>query len=192
MKTIKFIGIICFVMVAFAVQATIKNETYGLSTEAWNQLSPSAQKEIADAAQVAGITNQLETYGKWAGMGAEIGEGVRSSLVAVKDVSIELAKSDLGKVTMGLVIWKVAGRDFIQIAAGLLFAILSTTVIIISYFKTFKRKIVVKKSGFWLWGKREYEAVSSDHFWEYPSAVALMHVLTFLVCIGISCAIMFG
>jgi hypothetical protein len=99
------------------------------------QPSPSLKVEIEKQMKVNEITNKMETYGKWAGMGKEIGIAAKEGLTAVKDVAIDLSNSNLGKTVMFLIVWKVAGIDFVRITLSVLLAIIGTFLISKSYFR---------------------------------------------------------
>ena len=141
------------------------------------------------------ITQKLETYGKWAGMGKEIGVAAREGLTAVKDVTLEVADTNVGKTVLWLIIWNVAGRDAVGIIIGLLFGIIGTFLITKSYFRSFSNKRLETKTGFFLWPKKEYVYFSPIEYWgdeSNRSAAQTVHALIWLGLIGISCAIMFG
>jgi len=136
------------------------------------------------------ITQKIETYSKWAGKGKEIGIGVRESLMAIKDVTVELSESEVGKVTIWLVVWNFAGRDIIRMFIGFILLMLTSFIIIRSYVKTFSRKVLIK-GGFFQ--PKEWETVSyRDSYWRYPNAAAMSHFFVLLSMWGICVAIMFG
>jgi muconolactone delta-isomerase len=54
--------------------------------------------------EVAATQAKIQTYGKWVGLGKEVGEAVNSSLAAVTDQTARFADTKVGKVTMALVI----------------------------------------------------------------------------------------
>jgi hypothetical protein len=141
--------------------------------------------QTARMAKNALIDEEIDTYVGWAGKGSEI----RDALMAVKDVTLELADSEVGQVTIWLVIWEYAGKDVIRISIGLMLLIISSIVVITSYFRTFKNKILVK--GGWNQPK-EWKSLESNHYWMYPNAAALSHLGVWLGMIAVSAMIMFG
>lgn len=189
----KILGMICMLVFTLSIYSQTPNK---VSIDL-NSLPPEAKSAIEShlALQEAQLQQevqiaQIETYAKWAGKGKEIGTAVSEGLNAVKDVTLELAESDVGKVTIWLIAWKVAGKDFAQIGIGLILLIVSSIVIIRSYVRTFKRKILVK--GGWRQEKEWKVLDYSDSFWEYPNAAAVTHWLAWLVMIGASCIVMFA
>lgn len=158
-----------------------------------NKLSPDVQAAIQNQKELDAVTQKIETYGKWAGMGKEVGIAVKDGLTAVKDVTLDIADSKLGHTVIWLVVWKVAGVDFVRIGIGLIIAVLGTFLIAKSYFRLFATRRLVSKSGFFLWKTKTYES------WEYEwgsdgnrAAAQVFHLLGWLVSIGICAAIAFA
>ena len=74
------------------------------------------QKAALDAAQ---LQDRVAQYGKWVGLGDEIGKAVNSSLSAVTTQASNFANTNVGKITVALVVWKVIGTDITQLFVGL-------------------------------------------------------------------------
>lgn len=157
------------------------------------KLPPDVQQAIQNQKEMDAVTQKIETYGKWAGMGKEVGIAVKDGLTAVKDVTLEIADSKLGHTVIWLVVWKVAGIDFVRIAIGLIIVLIGTFFIAKSYFRLFATKRLVSKSGFFLWRTKTYES------WEYDwggdsnrAAAQVFHLIGWLITIGICAAIAFA
>lgn len=180
---------ILFVVIAVIAASCCPNNAIGQNvTVDKSKLSPAALAEIEKMEANNAITKELEQYSEWAGMGSEIGIAIREGLTAVKDVALEFADTDVGYYTMMLIIWEYAGIDIIQLIVGGFLFIVITFLVSRSYFRTFKRKILIKTEG---WGKaKEWELVTSDEnkFWENPSAAGFVHWL-FLMISWIVCSI---
>lgn len=163
-----------------------------LSPEAQNAVKAQIELDAAALnrqAQSKLIEKEIDTYTEWAGKGKEIGEAVSGGLNAIKDVTLELAESDVGKITIWLIIWKVAGIDFLRIIIGMILMLIATIAIFSSYSRTFKRKILIKG------GKgqpKEWESKSSNSFWEYPNAAAMAHVLIWVAILALCTIVMFA
>ncbi|MEK7135453.1 MAG: hypothetical protein AAB780_01985, partial [Patescibacteria group bacterium] len=76
------------------------------------------RKSDLTAEQVAKLQQQqvketLGAYREYAEMGRGVGLAVGESLKAVKDVAVDLSQTDVGKVTMFLIAWKVMAKDVI-------------------------------------------------------------------------------
>lgn len=157
---------------------------------------PAAVKAaIANKMKTDEITTKIETYGKWAGMGKEIGTAAREGLGAVKDVAIDLSNSNLGKTVMFLIIWKVAGVDMVRMIIGFLIMIVITIFVTKSYFRTMKTSRLTKKSGLFLWPTKEYEPFDSSSWYGSDanrSAAQFIHVIVWISSIGIAFAIGFA
>jgi hypothetical protein len=141
------------------------------------------------------ITNKIETYGKWAGMGKEIGVAAREGLGAVKDVAIDLSNSQLGKTVMFLIIWKVAGIDMVRIIIAVFFAIISIWLISKSYFRAFSTRTLTEKSGWWIFGTKKYtyREVPDDVFdGANNSWAAALHWIFLCVMLGIAAIVAFA
>lgn len=153
-----------------------------------DDLTPDQLAKVKARNKVEEVTDQLETYGKYAGMGKEVGIAVSEGLGAVKDVTLEFADSKVGKLTMALIVWKVIGDDLKGIVFGIPLWLLLTIALLWSYRKTcMRRKILTKREGGW-WifgGVREYDsrqAMYSD------GGGAVLHLLALILLTGI----MFG
>lgn len=161
----------------------------------YNTLSPAAKAEIDKQMKENTITQQIETYGAWAGIGKEIGVAAREGLTAVKDVTLDLSESELGKTVMLLIVWKVAGIDMLRILIGFIIAMIATIFVVKSYMRSFATRKVTKSSGFFLWRKREYEDFDASDYWGDDgnrSIAQIMHPIVWLGIVGISFTIMFA
>jgi len=75
------------------------------------------------AAQRATIDEQslnarMKAYGQWVGLGKEVGEAVNGSLSAVTAQANNFANTNVGKITVALVVWKVIGWQATQLVVG--------------------------------------------------------------------------
>jgi hypothetical protein len=159
-----------------------------------NDLPASVLNELKQKQQVQNIEQKVEQYGRWAGMGKEVGTAINEGLTAVKDVSIEFSESDLGLFTMGMIAWNVMGEDLTRIIIGLIIMLLSLIFILRSYFKTCTQtKVYVngrvpllmrpfKSSG-------EY---TLEHAQYSDGGGAFLHFIALGVMAGITYAIMFA
>ena len=112
--------------------------------------------------KIAELEKKLQTYGKWVGVGGEIGIAVKEGLSAVVDVSEQFSNTNVGRFTMIMIAWKVLGKDLIRIILGLLFISMITPILYNSLKKTcigFNRKI--KGKGIRFWEAAEYEWVEA-------------------------------
>lgn len=144
--------------------------------------------KVHERNKVEQITGQIETYSKYAGMGKEVGIAVSEGLGAVKDVTLEFADSNVGKLTMALIVWKVIGDDLTGILLGIPLWLLGSGLVVWSYRKTCtKRKVIIKREGGW-WifgGVKEYE---TRHPMYSDGGGAAIHLLVLMLYTGV----MFG
>ena len=86
--------------------------------------------KIKTQQKVDELQSKIQTYGKWAGVGGEVGTAVREGLNAVVDVSEKFGNTKVGTFTMYLIAWKVVGVDITRIILGLLFVTIATIFIL--------------------------------------------------------------
>jgi len=148
-------------------------------------------KTKADAETLA-ITQRIETYGKWAGSGKEVGIAVRDALMAVVEVADKFGKTNVGLFTMVMVAWKVMGEDVVRIIMGIVFALITTVFIFRSYHKNFTtRRIVTKTNGWKFWLPKEYEIVEPSTYDGYQF-VKWVHFPMLILTYAITYALMFA
>ena len=70
-------------------------------------------KQIEKLQNAEIVTQDLENYRKWAGMGKEIGVAINDGLKAVSDQTAQFAETTPGKLSMILITWKVLGDDVV-------------------------------------------------------------------------------
>jgi hypothetical protein len=132
-------------------------------------------------------TQQIESLGRYVGLGKEIGGAIREGLESLTDVADHFSKTKVGKFTMFLIAFKVLGYPCIQLAIGLpllLFGVIMYGIIIFKYCLPY-RYLKSKENG-----KKTYDIRETD---SYSSAAKLaVTTLMFLVYLGIMCAIIFA
>jgi len=110
------------------------------------------QKMQADA-----VTQKIETVGKWAGMGREIGVAAKEGLTAVKDFAVDVSDTNVGRTVLFLIVWKVAGIDFVRIFVAILLMTVSIWLISRSYFRMIATRTLIEKTGWWIFGTKKYQ-----------------------------------
>ncbi|MFH0952089.1 MAG: hypothetical protein V1838_02755 [Patescibacteria group bacterium] len=89
----------------------------------------------ADLVKEIEMKNRLQSYGKWVGMGEEIGIAVDRGLSAVEKHAVDISETRLGGYVMFLIGWKVMGRDLIQVLIGFPLIFIGTIIFIFTWFK---------------------------------------------------------
>ena len=123
-----------------------------------SDLPPDLLKQIETKQQ---LERRVETAGKWAGLGREIGLAVNEGLQALTKTADDFSKTGVGRFTMFLIAWKVVGTDFLQLFFGTLFFLTGLVFFVWSwYINARTRRILVN-------GKEELvqpsEAVQIGH-----------------------------
>lgn len=155
--------LILFVSMAMISLASM-SQTITLSPEDLQKLDPSVKAQIDQLQAQKEITGTLETASKWAGLGKEIGITVKESLEAVVDVSDKFSKTDVGKFTLFLVFYKVAGADFLQLIIGFIWIGIVLIVSYRMYRNNLDRTVLVSKK----WNKegkgwdKEYKIIEGQ------------------------------
>lgn len=162
--------------------------------DASDYLTPEQRARMEADIQAKELQKKLDTYGKWVGVGGEVGQAVREGLTAVGDVANDFGKTEVGKFTMFMIAWKVMGKEILRVVMGLLFFSIMTFIFIKTYKNTYQSKRVcveVTNKGF-LRKDKKYEVVEPHNGWEGYIAVKFAMLGLYIGMIGITYAIMFG
>lgn len=81
----------------------------------------------------------------YVGMGREIGIAVNDALLAITERANDFASTDVGKLTVALVVYKVIGTDVLQFFVGMLLLFILTTFCYFVYRAKIKRREIVDK-----------------------------------------------
>jgi hypothetical protein len=189
MKKVFLLSIVAMFLSTAIVQAQQQqDEKITVSTK---DLTIDQLAKIKAEAEIKTLQSKLDTYGKWVGVGGEIGTAVKEGLTAVVDVSEKFGKTDVGKFTLVMIAWKVMGEDAVGLVVGLLFFIVTVTLVTL-FFKriTRTRKVLIKDNG-WFKYPKEYKVIESDITGEALAWTYVVYIAVLLITIGISCAIIF-
>lgn len=89
---------------------------------------PKSMLTTQQMAQVT-ATSQLETVGKWVGLGREVGEAVNGSLAAISKQTVDFAQTDVGKLTTKVLVVKLLGPMIVHVLGGVLFLIIALPIV---------------------------------------------------------------
>lgn len=103
-------------LILLLVAAPVESQTQDSMVSVPASMLTATQKQELTQQQ---LTHKIETYGKWVGLGDEVGKAVNSSLAAITTQTANFAETDVGKVTVLLVVWKIIGQDLL----GIVFAV---------------------------------------------------------------------
>lgn len=102
-------------------------------------------KEQVVATEQAALQSRINTYGKWVGLGKEVGEAVNGSLTAVTEQTAKFADTKIGKIMTVVVVWKVIGRDVTGIVfAACLWGVVGTLLTVLMFRHGFDRMVVTE------------------------------------------------
>ncbi len=159
-RLITIIMLISTMVLVFAC-APAKGQTNSVISIDTAGMPANVKAAINAKMQTDAVTQKIETYGKWAGMGKEIGVAAKEGLTAVKDFAVDVSETNVGKTVLFLIIWKVAGIDFVRILLATIFAFVSIWLISKSYFTLLGNRRLIEKSGWWIFGTKKYEYPSN-------------------------------
>jgi hypothetical protein len=191
MKKVLILTIMAIFMICQATNAQTTYPSEKITVNAAD-LTPDQLAKIKLEQVNAELEKKIETYGKWVGVGGEIGTAVKEGLTAVVDVADKFGSTDVGKFTLVMVAWKVMGKDMVRIFLGLIFIIVFTVFIFRVYRKTFTTyKVSNNSNGIKFWLPKTYTLVTPVR-WDGYEAVKILFLFLYAGGIGLTYAIMFG
>jgi len=137
-----------FAATSFAGQSSV--DTSGLSEAQVAEIKAYAAKQVADVARAAAQPATAETVtagvtlaATWGQQAAMAAEGFAKAMgIAAKELNVtinDFLKSDAGKLTAILIIWKVAGAALIKMLYGALFVVSGLTIARVIYLRLFTK-----------------------------------------------------
>lgn len=119
-------SLVLSLMLILSIQAKAQEDKVSVprSMLSKDQLEQVAQQQIKD---------KVENYGKWVGIGHELGTAINESLSAVTTQANNFAQTPVGKLTAALVVWKVVGHDGMGFIIGALEIIIILPIWLWSY-----------------------------------------------------------
>lgn len=92
------------------------------------------------------LQQKIDTYGKWVGMGHEVGTAVNESLSAVTAQANNFAQTGVGKWTMFVVIYKIIGHDVLGCVFATIFWFVGVPIWLWSYRRYLPHKYLKRKT----------------------------------------------
>ncbi len=161
-----------------------------------SDLTPAQLTKFKAEQELEILNKKIEHYGKWVGVGNEVGLAMREGLMAVKDVAVEFSDEKVGKFTMMLIAWKVMGREVVKIITGIIIGLIMFFLIFFSYKKTcVRRKEVEIHPGFikWFFGSpKTYSYIDPPYNGGDLVLAQVIHVAILLISVWIVYGIMFS
>jgi hypothetical protein len=111
--------------------------------------------------EAKGIEQKAQAYGKWVGVGKEVGVAIDSSLAAISNRTNEFANTKVGTVAMWVVVFKVLGEDVFGFVFSLILIFFGLPTLIWSYRRTVLGQNVLVKISYDEKGKKikEYKYI---------------------------------
>lgn len=107
-----------FIALALVVSAAANTVTIDV-----NQLPESIKQQITQQAALQETKAKVAQYGEWVGLGKELGSAIDGGLSAVENHVDKIADTNVGKITMALIVYKVIGRELVHYISGIAFAL---------------------------------------------------------------------
>jgi len=191
MKRIYFLGISMLLLIlainTFA-QESVKPEVITVNV---SDLTPGQLAKIKADAVATELSNKINTYGKWAGMGKEVGIAVKEGLMSVVDVADKFGDTKVGEFTMYMIAWKVIGEDIVRIFLGIIFLFIVNYLILREVRKMSPYKLRTKGSWYKFWDTSEFEVVTPDDY-DGITVIRMVYIALIAVSFGLTYAIMFA
>jgi len=156
-------------VVTFSQTSLTPQELAKLPIDVQNQIKSVKASTETDA--------QIETVGKWVGLGKEVGYAFDGALTAITTTATKFSETKLGKITMFLVIYKVIGADILQVMFGILWLILVISIALFMHINYGKDKRILRKETYNTESKkydREWEIRSGDDGYRVGSVLVLI------------------
>lgn len=175
--------LIITMLFSFSLMSYGQNENSEQIVVDVSDLTPDQLEKIKNKKNIESINNRIETYGKWAGVGKEVGVAVREGVTAVKDVSLEFADTNVGTITIGIIVWKVIGKDLMSFIICIPTWIIISFFILKSYFKTcVVHKKTIKNPGLFKYPK-EYELIPAQYDDGFGAIIHFMILAISTLCL---------
>lgn len=188
-----FVFLALFIMCATVFAQATTPVTDETITVKKSDLTPDQVIKLEAKAKEAELTSKLETYGKWVGVGGEIGTAIKEGLNAVVDVADKFGSTRVGNFTMILVAWKIIGKDLVRILVGLLFIFVVSILIFRNYRNSFtEHRICIEDNGWKFWLPKKYQIVKPNSDYDGYEFAKILHIILLAGAFGLTYAIMFA
>lgn len=149
-----------------------------------SELGTTARNEVINAnANKHSKKSAAEVTSQWIGVGKEVGEAVNAGLGAVVTSAETFGKTDVGRFTMWLIMWKLFGSQILHIVLGFIWGATGLSIVVWSYRRTFlPRRVLIERGPD---NVRKYQLVQSPVVFnpakDGKAAAATAHLLVFVV-----------
>lgn len=126
-----------------------------------SDLPPELLQQLESKRQLAEVSQKIEAYGKWVGIGKELGVAVNESLSALTIQADKLSKTDVGKFTMFMVAYKVLGNDVWVVLKKTIMVPIGCLIIIVGTW------VCIRSLRIQCWGQTVLESTTKERTKQY-------------------------
>lgn len=156
-----------------------------------NDVPDSYRSTVIDAVNKSKKKQQStpDTVSQWVGVGKEVGMAMNAGLGAVVENAEKFGKSEVGKYTMWLIMWRLFGRDILHVGLGALWLATGLSIVLWSYKRTLLPRRVLVEVGT---DKAKKWQVITPTFKSNDAHVGVVvgHVLSFAAIMVVGLAVM--
>jgi hypothetical protein len=135
LKAFAIIAIILCAVSAVAQQQSDDTVTIPKSSLTDQQKADLAAKQLTD---------KQAMFGKWVGIGDEVGKAINSGLAAVTKQTNDFAQTPVGKWTVFVIVFKVVGEKIIQYLLGIVMILIGVPTWVWSYRKYLPKRYLTR------------------------------------------------
>lgn len=146
-------------------------------------LPPELVKSLEVQAKLDEEKAKIETYGKYVGLGKEVGMAMNEGLSALTDNAEKFASTKPGQFTMFIIAYKVLGKDLIQAVFGIIFFLVGTAIFIWMW----RRNGIVRRIAV----ETPKDAPKKYELYEPDSNVQMTYVICYLIFFAIDVLVIF-
>ncbi|MDD5566631.1 MAG: hypothetical protein PHH01_00345 [Patescibacteria group bacterium] len=144
-----------------------------------SQLPPALLEQIE-------TQSKIDTYGKYVGLGKEVGMAINEGLSALSENAERFANTKPGKFTMFIIAYKVLGKDFLQAIFGILFFVVGVGIFLCMWFKNgITRRIPIEEP-------RDKTAPKRYEVYRPDESAQIAYVVCFVIFLIIDCIVIFA
>lgn len=100
-----------------------------------NQINPELANQIRMLNNETQLEKRIERFGKWVGLGKEVGVAVSEGLSSLNEETNKFADTRVGKYVMFIIAFKILGYPITQLIVGFTIFMIGTIIFIVYFFR---------------------------------------------------------